>query len=205
MARRSDHTRPQLKEMAINYAVELISQDGIHQFSARAVAKKMGYTVGTLYNIFNDCHDIIMQVNATTLDSLFEFMQDAVNESHTPRQRLGKICLRYWEFAEKNQARWSALFESEIRGRPEQLPTWYVEKVEKLFGLVHEQVAELLPHADDKTLSQMKKVVWGSVHGICQLHLRAQLNHPSGGHLDPIPELIERVLNLSFPEPNHTS
>lgn len=199
MARRSDHTRPQLKEMAINYAIEIISQDGIHQFSARAVAKKMGYTVGTLYNIFQDCHDLIMQVNATTLDVLYDFIKEQLDESMTPRQRATRICLSYWEFAEQNQARWSALFESEIRDRPEELPSWYFEKVDKLFALVHAEVVALLPGADEKEITQMKKLVWGSVHGICQLHFRAQLNHPSAGRLDPIPELIERLIESYFP------
>lgn len=200
MARRSDHTRPQLKEMAIKYAIEIISTEGIHKFSARSVAKKMGYTVGTLYNIFEDCHDIIMQVNATTLDALYNFMSYVAERKMSPKERLTEICLRYWEYAEQNQARWSALFESEIRGRPQDLPQWYAEKVEKIFTLVHNQIVQIMPSADEKTLSRLKKTVWGNIHGICQLHFRSQLNHPDKSQQDTIPELIQSVIDTYFPE-----
>jgi AcrR family transcriptional regulator len=200
MARRSDHTRPQLKEMAIKYAIQIISAEGIHQFSARSVAKKMGYTVGTLYNIFTDCHDLVMHVNATTLDALYDFMSEVKQKNINAKQKLAQLCTRYWEYAQQNQPRWSALFESEIRGRPEQLPEWYTEKIDKLFELIDEQIRELRPGADSKAVAQLKKIIWGSVHGICQLHFRSQLNHPAKGEAHSISELIENVINTYIPE-----
>ena len=72
MARRSDHTREELKELAIAAGQKVISDEGFCKFSARKVAKEMGYTVGTLYNIFGDYNDIVLHINFATLDDMRE-------------------------------------------------------------------------------------------------------------------------------------
>ena len=41
---------------------------GLSGFSTRQIAKKIGYTLGTLYNIFESYDDIILHINAATLD-----------------------------------------------------------------------------------------------------------------------------------------
>ena len=51
MARRNDHTRDELKEMAISAGQSIIIHEGFNKFSARKVARNIGYTVGTIYNI----------------------------------------------------------------------------------------------------------------------------------------------------------
>ncbi|HEV3447204.1 MAG TPA: helix-turn-helix domain-containing protein, partial [Gemmataceae bacterium] len=68
MARRSDHTREELKDLAIQAAIALIEADGIGQFSARQVAARIGYTVGTLYNVFGSYDELLLNVNARTVD-----------------------------------------------------------------------------------------------------------------------------------------
>jgi len=50
MGRRNDHTRKDIKEMAISASLELIEERGFSGLSTRKVASKIGYSVGTLYN-----------------------------------------------------------------------------------------------------------------------------------------------------------
>ena len=42
MARRSEHSKEELKILAIDAAIELIEENGFSNFSARAVAAKIG-------------------------------------------------------------------------------------------------------------------------------------------------------------------
>ena len=67
MARRSDHTREELTELAIDAALALIEADGFAQFSARQVAAKIGYTVGTLYNVFGSYDSLLLHVQSQAL------------------------------------------------------------------------------------------------------------------------------------------
>jgi hypothetical protein len=52
MAKRSDHTRAKLKSISITADQEIIANEGFSKFSARKVAKKIGYTADKVYNIF---------------------------------------------------------------------------------------------------------------------------------------------------------
>ncbi len=44
MVRRSDHTKDELKQMAINAGYNIIKSQGFNKFSARKVASEIGYT-----------------------------------------------------------------------------------------------------------------------------------------------------------------
>ena len=62
MSRRNDHTREEIKEMAINIGSKIIEEDGFNNFSIRKVAKNLGYTVGTLYNVFENYNDLLFHI-----------------------------------------------------------------------------------------------------------------------------------------------
>ena len=70
MARRSDHTREELRRMALDAARAIIESDGLRALSTRRLAKAIGYTPGTLYQLFEDLDDLIIEVNVETLDAL---------------------------------------------------------------------------------------------------------------------------------------
>lgn len=52
---------------------------GLSGFSTRQIAKKIGYTLGTLYNIFESYDDIILHINAATLDEMKKFITQSMN------------------------------------------------------------------------------------------------------------------------------
>ena len=54
MARRSDHTREEIREMALVATEQIVSVAGFSALSARKIAKKIGYTVGSLYLLFDN-------------------------------------------------------------------------------------------------------------------------------------------------------
>ena len=68
MARRSDHSRDELRRMALEASKKILTKQGLRGLSTRRIAARMGYSAGTLYQIFDDFDDLILQVNAATLD-----------------------------------------------------------------------------------------------------------------------------------------
>ncbi len=52
MGRRSDHTPQQLRDLLIDHGHKLMAEVGYARFSGREVAKRAGYSVGTIYNVF---------------------------------------------------------------------------------------------------------------------------------------------------------
>ncbi len=71
MGRRSDHSREELGALALDAARKIVEQEGLRGLTARRVARDIGYTIGTIYNHFENLDDLIMQLNGQTLDSLY--------------------------------------------------------------------------------------------------------------------------------------
>ena len=48
MARRSDHTQEEIKDLIINASIKLITDIGPSAFGTRAIAREIGYSFGTI-------------------------------------------------------------------------------------------------------------------------------------------------------------
>ncbi|MEZ0226030.1 MAG: TetR/AcrR family transcriptional regulator [Alphaproteobacteria bacterium] len=177
MARRWEHTPEELKNIAIQAGYDIMQERGFQAFSARAVAAKMGYTVGTLYHLFGDLDTFILHINARTLDEWYELEVSAVPKK--PELRARFFAHSYLIYARENYNRWSALFEHRLPDGVK-VPEWYLPKMMRMFALIGESV---LPHVDGdaKKAERLAKVLWASVHGICTLSLAGKLDQVGAG------------------------
>lgn len=186
MARRKDHTRDQLKDLAIKAARKQIKKQGFNRFSAREVAREIGYTIGTIYNVFASYDDFILHINAATLDQWHAEMADRIKKVKEDKPKaLAKF---YIEFSKNNYNLWLALFEHHM---PEgaKLPEWYQAKLLKLFKLV-EQI--ILPYVGNKQklAQQTAKVLWSGIHGIASLAHTGKLEVVGTEPADKLAELL---------------
>jgi AcrR family transcriptional regulator len=60
MGRRSDHTRSELTELFVAEGRRQLARTGLAGFSARDVAKRVGYSIGTLYNVFGSYDGLVV-------------------------------------------------------------------------------------------------------------------------------------------------
>lgn len=137
MARRNDHTREVIMEMAIKAGKKIIDKEGVAGFSARGVAKAIGYTVGTLYNVFTTHENLILHINAATLSVMKEFMTSRVSNKKVEGDidYIKALAKFYIDFAYEHYNSWSALFEFSLP-QDTLLPGWYTKKVYALFVLM---------------------------------------------------------------------
>ena len=59
MARTAKHSKRELRDMALAAARAVIADEGWPGLNVRAVAARMGYSVGTIYNIFEGLEDLV--------------------------------------------------------------------------------------------------------------------------------------------------
>lgn len=161
--------------MALIVAERIVRREGYAGLSARKVAKPMGYTVGTLYLVFKNLDDLILHVNARTLDSLHATTTQAFEKTQDPQDRVIAIARAYIDFAAKNTHRWSMLFEHR-QPQGEQRPPWYDEKVARSLALVEKALTPLAQHRSANEIKQAARTLWGGVHGICILALSQKLD-----------------------------
>lgn len=179
MARRSDHSREEIHAMALAAAERLVAEQGLTGLSARKLAAAIGYTQGTLYLVFRNLDDLILQLNGRTLDRMHRTLADQTADCGTPEQCVLALGQSYIGFAEANPHLWGALYEH----RPpsgEPLPDWYQVKVDLMFQLVVQALGPLAADLSPGELDLAAHALWSGVHGICILAQNDTLDSRGG-------------------------
>ena len=70
MARRNEHSPQQIKERVLQAAETLVNEEGLAALKVREIAMEIGYTVASIYAVFDNMADLILQLNGRTLDDL---------------------------------------------------------------------------------------------------------------------------------------
>lgn len=175
MARRNDHSREQIQQMAIAAAISILNKEGASQLSTRKVARAIGYTVGTLYLVFRNIDELLLYVNAATLDELKQAIVNACPGEQEPRTQIKAMANAYMNFAREHYARWSLLYTHRL---PEEMPIpdWFNEKIQNVFALVEAPLQKLKPDMNKQACTRATRVLWSGVHGACELSLNDKLS-----------------------------
>lgn len=174
MARRSDHTREEIKQMAISAAEQILEQHGNSALTARKITAEIGYTVGTLYLVFANISDLVLHVNARSLDQLTDSMHANTSVAAGPEQCISDYGHAYLTYAQNQPHRWQQIFAHHMP-EGETIPSWYQVKIDGLFTLVEAQVQRLDPQRPALEVTLAARTLWSSIHGITTLALRNKL------------------------------
>ena len=173
MARRSDHSREQLADMAVAAAAALAERDGLRGVTARGIAREIGYTVGTLYNVFDNLDDVLRHMNAATMDALHEHVTAEPIDDDS-EQALRTLARRYLAFVGAHPRLWSAVIEFESQdGAP--APAWYRHKAQRLVHLGEEAIAGLFGPREAASRRRNAYVLWSALYGVTALAQTASL------------------------------
>ncbi|MCZ6446815.1 MAG: TetR/AcrR family transcriptional regulator [Alphaproteobacteria bacterium] len=165
MGRRSDHSREELGALALDAARRIVEQEGLRGLTARRVARDIGYTIGTIYNHFENLDDLIMQMNGQTLDALYAALTERPLDGG-PEKALRSLMDGYLAFTSRHPKFWAALIEFQP-AEGQGLPDWHGEKILRLLGLIERALAPLLAHSTEAQRLHRARVIWSSLHGIC--------------------------------------
>ena len=160
--------------MALDAAVALLEEEGPERLTTRAVAQRIGYTVGSLYFVFCNRDDLVLQVNMRTLDELRGELDAALAGCTAPAERLLALGHRYLAFAERHPTRWRLVFEH-TPGDPEAVPAVLRGRIDAFFELVCSALAVRSPVLDEAAVRLAAQSLWGGVHGIAVLSLTGKL------------------------------
>jgi len=174
MGRRSDHSRDEIRAMAIDAAAKLVETDGYQSLTARKVASKMGYTVGTLYHVFKNFDDLVMHVNAQTIDEMAALIQRKTRKKRNPEVRIRAMAEYYVEYATDHPDRWRLVFEH-LPPRSMPTPAQMKERRDVLFEMVADNLRELAPLRLPNEVAHTATALWSGIHGICILALTGKL------------------------------
>lgn len=167
MGVRNQHKHAALKAQIIVAAREIILKHGLQALSVRIIAKNVGCSVGTIYNVFENIDDIILHINGQSLDLLYEFLALGLSKSRT-KNKILFLALRYFAFSKEYYNLWNALFDYRYPNSVSP-PTWYQKKIDDLIHLVGETLIQQQSIPIEQAHS-MTTILWAGIHGICTLY-----------------------------------
>ena len=174
MARRSDHSREELNDMALATAWQIAEQEGLRGVTGRRVARDIGYTVGTLYNLFDDVDDLIVQLIGRILDALYDGLKELPLDGE-PESGLRALAGGYVAFTGRHPKLWGLLFEHRLpEGRMP--PEANQRTIINLLGLVERSLAPLFPPGHEADRLHVARVLWSGLYGICSLESAGKLS-----------------------------
>jgi AcrR family transcriptional regulator len=174
MGRRSDHSRDEIRDMAISAAAKIVEKEGFQSLTARKAASEIGYTVGTLYHVFRNFDDLVIHVNARTIDEIAALIEGKTHKKRDPELRIRLMAECYVQFATNHPDRWRLVFEHE---GPPGLPTpvQMKERRDVLFEMVADNLRKLAPDRVPNEVAHTATALWSGIHGICILALTGKL------------------------------
>jgi AcrR family transcriptional regulator len=188
MGRRSDHSRSELRAMILSEGHRQMSEVGYARFSAREVAKRIGYSIGTIYNVFGTHDSLILAINGETLDLWAKHLETKLD--HADENRLGVAVEAYFEFAILYRNAWMAIYDFHL-AENDVMPGDYADKVEYITGLVVTEIAGMLPADRNGDAPALARSLLACVHGHCVFALNGTFKIL--GETDPLAAALARV------------
>ena len=177
MGRRSSHTPQQIRALILDAAQEIIEAQGLAGLSAREIARRIGYSPGTIYNMFDNLDDVVLNVEARVLDALERRLSEVEpsGDGAGGGDRLIRIAHAYLAFTQERPLLWNLLFEHHMP-RGAELPAWYRQKLDGLTGQIERALAPHFPPGSDDDLRRGARALWAGVHGITSLSTTDKLS-----------------------------
>ena len=175
MGRRSTHTPEQLRQLILDAAQAIIEVNGLAGLSAREIARRIGYSPGTIYNMFQNLDDVVLHIEARVLDALDERLKAALADG-APEEKVSRLAEAYLAFTQERPKLWNLLFEHYMPA-DSQTPAWYQQKLELLMSRVETAMAPLFPPEADIERHRAARVLWAGVHGITSLATANKLSN----------------------------
>jgi AcrR family transcriptional regulator len=192
MGRRSIHTQDELRSLILTAARQIIERDGLFGFSAREIARSVGYSPGTIYNIFDSLDELLLLLQAQILGDVVERLRSVpcTGDHHAYMNALGGAYVR---FAVENSRLWNLLVAHQVE-KTTPIPPAIQEHLDAVAGIVGKALKPLMNGASEHDITRAAQSLWTGVHGITAIAVTGQ-----GANLTPATaDEFVRVLTTTF-------
>lgn len=189
MGRRSDHSREELEELILAEGQKLMAETGFARFSAREVAKRIGYSVGTISNVFGSVDGLVVAINSRTFTLWADWLERELRNVTGPG-RITALVKGYFDFAESNLNLWAAIYEHRLPPDME-MPERLANERSGLTDIIAREVAAALPEKERLDAPRLTRSLIATVHGHCSFALIGSF--ALLGESDPLGLATDRV------------
>jgi AcrR family transcriptional regulator len=189
MGRRNEHSRDELKDLALRAAGEIVDEQGAAALSMREVARRIGYTVGALYLVFENLDDLVVHLNERTVMELRASLERIRGRANQPAQHLRLLVAAYFGFALVHTARWRLVFEHRLPDGQKAPPT-YAGHTAAIFALVEKGLRDSGIASSGASAAELATALWSGAHGICMLAVTGKLQVATQASVQKLLDLL---------------
>ena len=146
-----------------------MKEGGPDAVKAREIAKALGVSVGTVYNLFGHLGELILRLNGQVYDELYGAVTTglaaAVAADEDATGQMVALSNAYLHFVAENSGLWGGVLAYNRRSR-EAPPVWYRKKELALLGVIAETIKAFPGAADEAERDIATRALWAAVHGI---------------------------------------
>lgn len=167
MGRRSVHSPEELRQLILDASKSIVERNGIAGLSAREIARLIGYSPGTLYNIFENLDDVLLTLQLQLAERTVEHLK-AVPLSGDGTKDIAALTTAYVSFALDNRRLWNLLFAHSLPAGINP-PPGLQDQFNSIVQTVKTALAPSAPHLSDEQLEISARTLWAGVYGITAL------------------------------------
>ena len=191
-----------LREAILDVMEQRIAASGLSGLGMRGIADAVGCSLGMIYKVGVDHDELVLMVNARTLDAISDALRSAVTAADRPQSAMCNMALAYLDYAQENMPRWDALFSHRMAdGCP--VPEWYAEKRDAMFHDLATAVAPAVGGASSQEMDEFSRMLFSAVHGLVTLGLQQKISRVSPAMLRHqvrnLVNVMEAGISRSFP------
>ncbi len=184
-------SREELRAATLSAARKIILQEGPEALTARKLALAVGYTPGTIYNLFESLPDVLWEVNRDNFARIAMIFNDLPGDD--PASRLLALARRYLDLVEKEPMLFRALFDGPRKS--ERFPQWYMDAIAGLIDRTAVELQSLAPNLSDAAARSESAAMFAAVQGIASLRATGRLELlTTDSAADLADTLITRIL-----------
>ncbi len=185
----------EIRKRLIEITINLMDTGGIDAVKARPIAKEVGISVGTIYNMFGSIDGLVQEANGLILEQFASVALAAIAEKQdrwaegvssgkldmaaAMRARLLTIAETYMNFVAQNESRWQAMLVYNQNRSVEILSESYDQQQADLFQWLGNTIENTKLGATEDNRRMVARMLWSSVHGIVVLNYIGQANETS--------------------------
>ncbi|WP_294136889.1 TetR/AcrR family transcriptional regulator [Sphingobium sp.] len=159
-------------------AVTLFQAGGVDAVNMRDIGKQLGTSQMMAYRYFPSKDHLLMELRIRAFSRFTQSLARWRRRARHPGEALGLVCGAYLVFAYANPHDYRLMFDMWAFESPETMKAEFGEKVRRQSASWLEIQAAIRDYLDvdaGADLGEATDIVWGSLHGMCSLHLARKL------------------------------
>lgn len=164
MGRRSVHSPEELRQLILDASQTIIERNGITGLSAREIARMIGYSPGTLYNIFENLDDVLLTLQVQLMGRTVEHLK-RVPMGPDAEKNIEALASAYVDFAMVNRRMWN-LFLAHSLPPGSSVPALFYDYTNGLVEIARDALAPIAPDALPESVDATARAFWAGLNGI---------------------------------------